>query len=328
MTTGEESENKNLAYYRQRFVDLVVNKSGQSRSILKPILLLSIIDLMAQGIIRENRIYVSDELVKTFEKYWDSLCPSHTRNYYPFFYPFWHLEGDKFWHKTLKSGFNDSNRKKRLKINKKTLREAVEYASLDDELFNILQEPNSRAELIDTLVEVWFSSNRDDLGDILQVNQDLIELAEKEVEISANRPNFDREPRFYLRKSPVRNAFFRKAVVEAYDYRCALCRLKVMRSLTQKIVDGSHIKPFSQFNDDQVNNGISLCKNHHWAFDQGWFAIDDNYRIIVANDLKEESPNARCMKDFHSETILLPTAKDYRPRLESLEWHRLNVFKA
>ncbi|MBD1828880.1 HNH endonuclease [Microcoleus vaginatus GB1-A2] len=322
MTTGEESENKNLAYYRQRFAALKVNKTKKrGRSKHQPILLLSIIDLIAQGVIRENQINVSDDLEKTFEKYWDVLGPDSQEC--GLHYPFWHLESRGFWHNTLKSGFNGAKPK-----STKTLRKAVEYASLDGELFNILQEPNSRAELIDTLVAAWFSSNRDDVGDILQVNQDLIKLAEKEVEISANRPNFDIEPTFYLRKSPVRNAIFRKAVVKAYDYRCALCRLKVMRSLTQKIVDGSHIKPFSQFNDDQVDNGISLCKNHHWAFDQGWFAIDDNYRIIVANDLKEESPNARCMKDFHSETILLPTAKQYRPRLESLEWHRLNVFKA
>jgi putative restriction endonuclease len=260
-------------------------------------------------------------LVKTFDKYWDVLGPDSQRR--GLHYPFWHLESGGFWHNTLKSGFNGLKPK-----TTNTLRKAVEYASVDDELFNILQEPNSRAELIDTLVAAWFSSNRDDRrGDILQVNQDLIKLAEKEVEIS-NRPNFDREPRFYLRKSPFRNAIFRKAVVEAYDYRCALCRLKVRRTLTQKIVDGSHIKPFSRFYDDQVDNGISLCKNHHWAFDQGWFAIDDNYRIIVANDLEEESPNARCMKDFHSETILLPASDQDLPRLESLEWHRLNVFRA
>jgi putative restriction endonuclease len=290
MTAGEESVNKNLAYYRQSFENLKVNTtSTRGKSKHQPILLLSIIDLIAQGVIRENRIYVSDDLEKTFEKYWDVLGPDSQKR--GLHYPFWHLESRGFWHNTLKSGFNGLKPK-----TTNTLRKTVEYASLDDELFNILQEQNSRSELIDTLLAAWFSSNMDDRGDILQVNQDLIKLAEKEVEISATRPNFDREPRFYLRKSPVRNAIFRKAVVEAYDYRCALCRLKVIRTLTQKIVDGSHIKPFSQFYDDQVDNGISLCKNHHWAFDQGWFAIDDNYRIIVANDLEEESPNARTMK--------------------------------
>ena len=322
MTTGEEFENKNLAYYRKRFAELNVSHTRQrGNAHHKPILLLSIIELIAQGIIRDNRIYVSDDLVKTFNKYWDVLgSDSHQRGLH---YPFWHLESDGFWHNTLKSEFNGSKPKTTNK-----LREAVEYASWDNELFNLLQDPNSRSELIDTLVAVWFSSNRDDLGDILQVNQDFENVAQTETEISATTGNLDTEPRFYLTRSAVRNAVFRKAVVHTYDYKCAFCRLKVIRNLTQNIVDGSHIKPFSKFYDNQINNGISLCKNHHWAFDQGWFAIDDNYRIIVANDLEEESPNARTMKDFHSETILLPTLDQYLPRLESLHWHRLNVFRA
>ncbi len=322
MTTGEESENKNLAYYRQRFAALNVSNTRQrGKANHKPILLLSIIDLIAQGIIRENRIYVSDDLIKTFNKYWDILgSESHNRGLY---YPFWHLEGDGFWHKTLKSGFNGSKPKTTNK-----LREAVEYSSWDNELFDLLQDQNSRAELIDTLIATWFSLNRDDLGDILQVNQDFEKVAETERELSDSAGILDGQPRFYLTKSAVRNAFFRKAVVHTYDYKCAFCRLKVRRKITQNIVDGSHIKPFSKFYDNQINNGISLCKNHHWAFDQGWFAIDDNYRIIVANDLEEESPNAKPMKDFHSQTILLPTAEQYLPRLESLQWHRLNVFRA
>ena len=322
MSTGQEPENKNLAYYCKRFANLgVCTQQKRGKAPHKPILLLSIIDLIAQGIINENQIYVSDNLLKTFEKYWNVLASDLWEK--GLYYPFIRLKKDGFWHITPKSGFKGSEPK-----TPKKLKEAVEYASLDSELFNLLQEPHYRAELIDTLVAAWFSSNRDNRGDIWQVNQDLIELAEKEVEISANRPNFDREPTFYLRKSPVRNAIFRKAVVKAYDYRCALCRLKVIRNITQNIVDGSHIKPFSMFYDNQINNGISLCKNHHWAFDQGWFAIDDNYRIIVANGLEEESPNARTMKDFHSETILLPTLDKDLPKLESLEWHRQNVFRA
>ncbi|WP_347277256.1 HNH endonuclease [Leptolyngbya sp. FACHB-671] len=36
-----------------------------------------------------------------------------------------------------------------------------------------------------------------------------------------------------------------------------------------------HIKPFSEFRDDRFDNGTSPCKKHHWAFDHGWFGIDD-----------------------------------------------------
>ncbi|WP_445249291.1 HNH endonuclease [Microcoleus sp. OTE_8_concoct_300] len=320
MSTGQDSENKNLAYYCKRFANLGVSKKGGNAP-HKPILLLSIIDLIAQGIINENQIYVSDNLLKTFEKYWNVLASDPWKK--GLYYPFIRLKTDGFWHITPKSGFKGSEPK-----TTKKLKEAVEYASLDSELFNLLQEPHYRAELIDTLIAAWFSSNKKLIEDIWQVNQDFLNFSEEEIETSAESGDFDREPKFYLRKSAVRNAFFRKAVVHIYDYRCAFCRLKVMRTITQNIVDGSHIKPFSQFYDNQIDNGISLCKNHHWAFDQGWFAIDDNYRIIVANDLEEESPNAKAMKDFHSETILLPTPDQYLPRLESLQWHRLNVFRA
>jgi putative restriction endonuclease len=322
MSTGQESENKNLAYYCKRFANLNIHSTRQRGDAhYKPILLLSIIDLIAQGIINQNQIYVSDNLLTTFNNYWNVLGSDSYKG--GLYYPFIHLKKDGFWHITPKPGFNGPKPKTTNK-----LREAVEYASLDGELFDLLQEPNYRVELIDTLVAAWFSSNRKAIEDILQVNQDFINVAEEEIEISEEADNFDREPKFYLRKSAVRNAFFRKAVVHIYDYKCAFCRLKVMRTLTQNIVDGSHIKPFSLFYDNQIDNGISLCKNHHWAFDQGWFAIDDDYRIIVASDLEEESPNAKPMKDFHSETILLPTSEQYLPRLESLQWHRLNVFRA
>ena len=90
------------------------------------------------------------------------------------------------------------------------------------------------------------------------------------------------------------------------------------------IVDGSHILPFAEFRDDRFDNGISLCKNHHWAFDRGWFSIDDNYRIIIAKERLHEEPSehTRQMQDFHGEQILLPTKAEYEPRLAALEWHR------
>ncbi|MBD2156149.1 HNH endonuclease [Leptolyngbya sp. FACHB-16] len=47
------------------------------------------------------------------------------------------------------------------------------------------------------------------------------------------------------------------------------CRLKIISSDSQNIVDGGHIKPFSQFRDDRFQNGLALCKNHHWACDRG-----------------------------------------------------------
>lgn len=318
MSNGQASEHKNLAYYCQRFSELNVSSSRQrGKANYKPILLLTVIDLISQGLIQDNQIPVSNELIETFNKYWDILGSASYNG--GLHYPFIHLRSEGFWHITPKAGWSGPKPKTNNKV-----REAVEYASLDDELFNLLQEQNSRTELIDTLIAVWFSGNQKELEDILQINQNFQNYNE-DLEYSSTVEKF---PKFILRKSLVRKAVFRKAVVHTYNYKCVFCRLKVTRMLNQSIVDGAHIKPFSQFYDDKINNGISLCKNHHWAFDLGWFSIDDEYRILVANDLREESPNAKPMQDFRNDQIILPNSEKHFPSLEALQWHRTNVFKA
>lgn len=322
MNEGKQSENKDLAYYCKVFSELNVSSSRQRGDAhYKPILLLSVIDLITQGVINDNQIPVSDDLIDTFNKYWNILSSGSYKG--GLHYPFFHLQNDGFWYLKFKDGFNGLQPKTTNK-----LKEAVEYARLDDELFDLLVEPIYRIELIDALIAAWFSSKRDKIEEILQVNQDFEEISQNEIQALEETENLDKQPKIILRKSLIRNAFFRKAVVHLYDYKCAFCRLKVMRTLTQNIVDGAHIKPFAKFFDSRVNNGISFCKNHHWAFDQGWFSIDDNYKIIVASDLEEDSPNAKTMKDFHGEIILLPNLDQNLPRQDALQWHRLNVFKA
>lgn len=121
----------------------------------------------------------------------------------------------------------------------------------------------------------------------------------------------------------VRNGAFRKIVVSLYEQRCAFCKLRIISSDGKDIVDGAHIKPFSEFRDDRFVNGLSLCKNHHWAFDHGWFGIDDNYKILIPIErLSEESAiESRQMNDFRGEVIFLPNEREYYPSVEALKWH-------
>ncbi len=44
--------------------------------------------------------------------------------------------------------------------------------------------------------------------------------------------------------------------------------------------------------------------------------------------LVEDSPNARPMRDFAGDRIILPVQSQYYPRLSALQWHRENVFSA
>jgi putative restriction endonuclease len=330
MTTAEESNNKNLAYYRNCFSQIKVGNvdkyTKRVKALYQPILLMSVTDLIAQGWIKENKITISedtssDELINTFKKYLSVLSPNSSWQV-SFPLAFFHLNKRKppFWYVK----FNEQYEGKRgQSIN--TLKRNVDSAKLDEELFNLLQDSNARKELIDVLISVWFSSTNKQIEDILKINQSFQDSTLDELD-SIESGNTDGQPKVYFKKSLVREAVFRKSIVQLYDYRCAFCRLKVTRSLSQSIVDGAHIKPFSEFYDNRPDNGLSLCKNHHWAFDRGWFAVDDRYQIIVASDLQEDSPHARLMKEFHGELIFLPSSEKDYPRKDALQWHRKNVF--
>ena len=126
------------------------------------------------------------------------------------------------------------------------LKAAVEYAYLDNELFDLLKDEIYRRELIDAIIAAWFSSNQTEIEGILQIEQKLQDYS-GETKTSDELGDIETPPRWSLRKSIIRNAFFRKTVVHIYNYKCAFCGLKVNKSINQNLVDGAHIKPFSQF---------------------------------------------------------------------------------
>ncbi len=314
--TTEAHFQRDLAYYCKCFTNLNVSKTKE-RGIAnhKPILILSVLELISQKSIVTNQILVSDELIETFKKYWSILAADSIYTD-ALHYPFVHLRRDGFWNLKFTDGYTGE----RIKTTNK-LKENVEYAYLDNELFTLLQDSSTRQILIDSLVSTWFGHSKLNIGGILDIDLDFDRVDRLGFQ------NFDSKVKITLRKSIIRNSFFRKLVVQEYDYRCAFCKLRIIRDPNQNIVDGAHIKPFSEFFDSKIDNGLSLCKNHHWAFDLGWFSIDDNYRILIAQDLNDDSPYTRAMKDFDRESIALPSNERYFPRLESLKWHRENKFK-
>ncbi|WP_375478520.1 HNH endonuclease [uncultured Nostoc sp.] len=306
---------KNLAYYVNKFANLRVSRSS-GVALNKPILLLSIIEMISQGEIRQNQIPLSAELIATFLKLWSHLEPVRKPDIgQPFFY----LRSDGFWHFQPNLGFELTVTSKAKIVTPGAIRQAVEYACLDDELWSLLQNSQDRTVLTHTLINSWFNDRTQDIESLLQVNafaelQDQLQRSGGKV----YQPEELEDEQAVI----VRDGAFRKIVVSTYNHTCAFCGLQILDINGQNIVDGSHIKPFSQFYDDRIDNGLSLCKNHHWAFDRFWFTINDDYTIIVAENLREDSPNARPMREFRGDRIILPAQQQYYPRLDSLQWHR------
>ncbi len=310
----------NLASYAKKFSNLRVDRS---RGIAphKPILVLSVINLFERDLIRRNQIALSPELVVTFLKYWHQLgSNSHNAD---IVMPFFHLTGDGFWHLKAKPGYESVLSSKVKLRSVRALREFIQYAYLDEELFKLLRDEIARKSLINVIVEAWFPEKKKQVQHLLKIDsfQEFQDRLREQGGAVYKVEDLQDEA-----QSIVRDAAFRRIVVSVYGYRCAFCGLQVINSLSQNILDGAHIKPFAEFFDDRIDNGISLCKNHHWAFDCGWFTIVDDYTILVSNDLREESLNAKPMREFQGNRILLPVQEQYQPRLEALRWHRENVF--
>ena len=77
---------------------------------------------------------------------------------------------------------------------------------------------------------------------------------------------------------------FRAAVIDAYDTRCGICRLR-----HAPLLDAAHIIPDAEpLGEARVSNGITLCKLHHAAFDCLLLGITPDLVIHLNRELLAE----------------------------------------
>ena len=112
---------------------------------------------------------------------------------------------------------------------------------------------------------------------------------------------------------------FRERVLDAYSSQCAICRLR-----HAELLDAAHIIPDSDPEGEPiVQNGLSLCKLHHAAYDKQFIGIRPDYIVEIRLDLLEEVDGPMLqhgLKDLHHQTIQLPRDFKRRPDPERLEY--------
>src|SRR6187455_1618469 len=79
----------------ERLYSLRRDKRGSHERPHKPVLLLSIIDLLDRRVIRDNAVPLSDELIATFKRYFAVVKREDDQPTIQ--NPFFHLSGDGFW---------------------------------------------------------------------------------------------------------------------------------------------------------------------------------------------------------------------------------------
>ena len=128
-------------------------------------------------------------------------------------------------------------------------------------------------------------------------------------------------------KVRLRQRSFREKVLDAYKSQCAFCRLK-----HRELLDAAHIIPDNlPEGKSTVENGLSLCKLHHAAYDSFLIGVTPDYIIHVREDILEEEDGPvlqHGLKGLHRTKIILPVSKDKYPNKVALDWRYSRFTKA
>ena len=143
----------------------------------KAILLLSVMELIESGVIKNNRIELTERLEQTFMRLWKRYVGTSIVFQPKIATPFWHLQNEPFWNLYLNDGKDLSTVTSPYSV--KRLRENT-HAIMDSELFALMQDEDCRAGLRVTLIGQYLQDQHipmDKSLTILAVIGTLINLA-------------------------------------------------------------------------------------------------------------------------------------------------------
>lgn len=290
----------------------------------KPILLISIIELIDKGILNENKVYINADLVGTFKENWQLLV--NTLNQADFTQPFYYLQSDKaagkpFWFLLPHPGCQINAHIKSVN----TLAASVAYGYFNEELYLLLSNPVSRQLIKEKLLTTYFpltqqklQSQAKEAGYLHQLEDYVLNEPQahyKTIKIETEEDVF------------VRNGLFKKLIPKAYNSTCSFTGMKLTSIYGHHFIDACHIIPFSLTHNDQISNGIALCPNMHRAFDRGLLSVDENYKILVSPAIIEDAEHVYSITKLEGKQIHLPSGERYYPAQDNLKWHRENIFK-
>lgn len=114
--------------------------------------------------------------------------------------------------------------------------------------------------------------------------------------------------------------FFRRTVMAAYNWRCAMCDVDV-----PDLLNAAHIIPWSKAEGRRADprNGLALCVLHDRAFDRGIVTVSANYRVVVVHSRLAASQSTqlrRCICDLDGQPITTP--KSFVADPQALSLHR------
>lgn len=288
----------------------------------KPALLLAVLEGIDEGLLRDNQVEITPELIAAFKAYCRLLSPGPEYSASPFQMPFFHLKSSGFWHLHARPG-----RELVLTSSKSVrsfghLRDVIAYASVDAALWDLLMQPVPREEIRQALLTRYFPLTRhyfrpragqerlDELG--RQMLEEPAAVYQRAVDVADEAEVL------------VRSAVFGREVLRAYQSTCAVSGLQLLSTTgAAPLLDACHIVPWSVSHDDTIGNGLALCPNLHRAFDRHLFWVDADYRVRVAEGFGELGGHDYGVQRFNGQQLRLPKVRAWWPKVESLAAQRV-----
>ncbi len=221
---------------------------GLGKAPHKPILLLSILELVNQKLIYNNRVGITPELVLSFEEFFRNLViTGHSNN---FATPYFHMRTEPYYRLTAKNGMqNKLDKIKSIKsINKSA--ELIAFAEIDPSLFKLMLDPVCNLIMKQFLLQEFFSINSYNYKDgnirlMKAIEHEILEESSSTYKLKLNNLYNQLDRELFEQEVFIRSGVFKKTVPMIYDYSCCVTGMKVATNYNIQMVDACHIIPFS-----------------------------------------------------------------------------------
>ncbi len=290
---------------------LNVWKRGGVRAPHKPLLLLLALGRLSQD---ENRLVRYEDVEARLRQLLERFGPPRKATHPEF--PFRHLQTDGLWEIPEKD--NLPKKKSGRSVPAAALRKLGVLGGLPTSVDQLLRRD---PELIETAAVALLSGH---FPESFHTSiRDAVGLSEP---MALEAP-----PAFGAARRRKRDPNFRRAVLTAYERRCAICDFDVRLADDLLGIDAAHIKWHAAGGPDRVPNGLALCKLHHHALDRGAVGLTASgsrgFKLLISQELSGTSEAFRQLVDARGRPVRKPQESPQLPDPAFVNWHRREVFR-
>jgi putative restriction endonuclease len=281
----------------RRFDKLTVWKQGEQRAPHKPLLVLYALGLWQRGQTAVTFREAEPTLKALLQEFGPPRKSDHPEQ------PFWRLQGDGVWKVQAPSGLPLKTGDTIPRV--EALRSPEVRAGFSEDVRAALTaNPGLVAAIAERTLDRNFPQS---------LRQDILDAVGLTV---VEEPGTRRK----------RDPEFRWRVLNAYEYRCAVCGFDVRLGSVSIALDAAHIRWHQAGGSDEESNGLALCVLHHKTFDLGAFTVAEGV-VLVSDQVHGTSGFHEALMAHHGGRIREPQRLDWSPEPRHLAWHRREVFK-